>query len=152
MSTLYETDFYSWTLTQAQRLRDAASLRPGQVPELDWQDLAEEVEDLGLSLERELYARFTMLLSDLLKWSMLPSHRGTSSQIGLAEQRFAIARLLRKNPGLQSKVAGEFDDAWTSARLKAALATGLALAAMPETCPFSVEQAMDETFFPEGAV
>jgi Domain of unknown function DUF29 len=149
MSTLYATDFYSWTREQAAMLRRAADQRLNAVPELDWHELAQEVEDLGRSLERELYSRFSVLLVHLLKWRYQPSLRGFSWELTIARQRFELSRLLAKNPGLKRKAASEFGDAYQAARLQAAKETGLALTSMPTDCPFEREQVLDEAFLPE---
>ena len=150
MSTLYDHDFYSWTLEQAQALRRVADQRINAMPELDWLELAQEVEDLGRSLERELYSRFSVLLVHLLKWRHQPSLRGMSWELTIAHQRLELSRLLAKNPGLKTKVAAEYADAYQSARLQAAKETGLALASLPSVCPFTREQALDEGFLPEA--
>lgn len=39
--SLYERDYYTWTVEQARALKDH------HVANLDWKNLAEEVEDLG---------------------------------------------------------------------------------------------------------
>ena len=150
MTTLHDTDFYSWTLEQARHLRRVADQRLNAPPELDWLELAQEVEDLGRSLERELYSRFSILLVHLLKWCHQPSFRGTSWELTIAHQRLELGRLLARNPGLKAKVEAEFQDAYRSARLLAARETGLALTAFPARCPFTREQALSDTFLPEA--
>ena len=66
---LYETDFIGWTEQQARLLRAAAAQRPNL--SLDWDHLAEEVEDLGKSHRRALSSQIGLviehLLMDLLK-------------------------------------------------------------------------------------
>ncbi|HWA23431.1 MAG TPA: DUF29 domain-containing protein [Caulobacterales bacterium] len=64
---LYEQDFYLWTLSQAQALRargkgDAA---------VEWDKLAEEVEDMGKSERRESFSRTATIIEHLFKlaWS-----------------------------------------------------------------------------------
>jgi len=150
MSALYDSDFYSWSRTQAAGLRRLAELRLNDLPELDWRELAEEIEDLGRSLERELHSRYVVLLLHLLKWQFQPGLRCASWQLSVTNQRRAIARLLQKNPGLKSKVDAEFADAYGPARLGAASETGLVLATFPELCPFSRELVDDEAFWPGG--
>lgn len=150
VSALYETDFYRWTQEQARHLRRAADLRVNAAPEIDWLELAEEVEDLGRSLERELYSRLSVLLAHLLKWQLQPSPCGNSWALTIAHQRLELARLLRKNPGLKAKVGGEFDDAYRAARLLAARETGFDMSVVPEHCPFTRSQALDESYLPEG--
>lgn len=150
MSALYKEDFYSWSRAQAAGLRRLAELRLNDVPELDWLELAEEIEDLSRSLERELHSRYIVLLLHLLKWQFQPGFRCKSWQLSVTNQRRAINRLLERNPGLKSKAAEEFADAYEPARFKAASETGFALTTFPEACPFPREQANDETFWPGG--
>ncbi|HEX6014104.1 MAG TPA: DUF29 domain-containing protein [Geminicoccaceae bacterium] len=150
MSTLYQEDFYSWSRAQAAGLRRLAELRLNDLPELDWRELAEEIEDLGRSLERELHSRYVVLLLHLLKWQFQPGYRCGSWQSSITNQRRAIARLLRKNPGLKAKIADEFADAYEPARLRAMSETGFALATFPKRCPFARELVEDEAFWPGG--
>ena len=65
----YDTDFYAWTQTQAALLRD------GKWQELDYANLAEEIESVGRSDKRELSNRLKVLLLHLLKWLYQPSGR-----------------------------------------------------------------------------
>lgn len=143
-------DLYGWSRVQAAGLRRVAELRLNDLPELDWSELAEEIEDLGRSLERELRSRYAVLLLRLLKWQHQPGFRCGSWQASVTSQRRAIAHLLRKNPGLRSKVVEGFADAYGPARLGAAGETGLAPATFPEACPFPRELAEDEAFWPGG--
>jgi hypothetical protein len=152
MSMLHDTDFYSWTLEQARVLRRAADQWVNAMPELDWLELALEVEDLGRSLGRELYSRFAVLLGHLLKWRHRPSLHGTSRELSIAHQRLELNRLLEKNPGLKPKAAVEYADAYRSARLQAAKETGLAIGSLPEVCPFTREQALHDAFLPEATI
>jgi hypothetical protein len=58
------------------------------------------------------------------------------------------AGLLRR--GLwQQGLLEELQDGYISARLLAAGDTGLAATALPEQCPFTLEQLIDEHFWPE---
>jgi hypothetical protein len=150
MSTLYRQDFYSWGLAQAAGLRRLSELRLNDVPELDWRELAEEIEDLSRSLERELHSRYVVLLLHLLKWQFQPGYRCRSWQASITSQRRAIARLFRKNPGLKAKAADEFGEAYAPARLRAVSETGFAAATFPEHCPFARKPVEDETFWPGG--
>ena len=99
MSDLYDEDFYTWTLRQA----DAARRRSAN--ELDWDRVAEELEALSRSEARELFSRYVVLLQHLLKWIAQPDARSRSWQNTIANQRDAIARHLTQNPGLKSRDA-----------------------------------------------
>src|SRR5260370_17295876 len=60
-SDLYERDYYTWILEQVRALRER------RVEDLDWPNLAEEIEDLGKSERRGLRSQITRLLVHLLK-------------------------------------------------------------------------------------
>ena len=57
---LYEQDFYAWTLQQAELLRSQTH------QDLDWVNLAEELEDIRKNLKRELESRLKVLFVHLL--------------------------------------------------------------------------------------
>jgi hypothetical protein len=52
---LYDRDFVAWTEEQAARIRAAAGTHPDLL--IDWDRVAEEIEDLGKSTARELQSR-----------------------------------------------------------------------------------------------
>jgi hypothetical protein len=66
MSDLYDTDFHEWAETQA------ALLRSRSANALDWDNLAEEIESLARSDEREVASRLLLICQHLLKWSTSP--------------------------------------------------------------------------------
>lgn len=151
MSALYEQDFYSWCLDQATALRSAAHLRINTAVPVDWEHLAEEIEDLGRSRARELRSRYTILLLHLLKWLYQPEARSRSWQATIAEQRDELQQVLAENPGLKPGRAESFASAYASARKRAAIETGLDPVIFPEACPFTIEEAQDDAFWPEPA-
>ncbi|HEY3623009.1 MAG TPA: DUF29 family protein [Roseiarcus sp.] len=62
----YDTDLYQWTIEQADALRRRAG------NELDYDNLAEEIESVGRSERREIRSRLENLLIHLLKWHYQP--------------------------------------------------------------------------------
>jgi hypothetical protein len=139
----YDADFYAWTQEQAEQLRKS---RPNSV---DWERLAEEIEDLGRSEKRGLVKRLTRLLSHLLKWQYQPSHNGGSSwRLTIKEQRKKLKDLLEDNPSLNANFREAITRAYEYAVLDAAKQTRLDENVFPKLCPWSDEQVMDETFFP----
>lgn len=144
MADLYEQDFYTWALTQADFLRTRSGNR------LDWDRLAEELQSLGASEERELGSRLEVLISHLLKWIYQPERRSRSWENTIRAQRQSLAKHLRRNPGLKSIEAAEFLDAYETARLAASSETDLDVAVFPPTPPFSLEQARDPAWWPPG--
>ena len=143
MATRFNADYYTWTKEQADALKRRSA------NELDWERLAEELDALGASEERELYSRYVVLLTHLLKWIYQPDRRGRSWDNSIQEQRRRIARHLKRNPGLKgSAEAEEFADAYADARLRASSETDLDIDVFPEAPPFTMEQAKDAEWMP----
>jgi hypothetical protein len=143
-SNLYEHDFYAWTQEQAQHLRT------GTTKQLDWSNLAEEIEDMGKNLRRELESRLKVLFAHLLKWQYQPSHRGHSWQYTIEEQRNELLDHLADNPSLQSKLPEAVQRGYRNAIVVAARETGLAKSTFPLECPWTLEQALNTEFWPEA--
>jgi hypothetical protein len=146
----YDIDFYAWTREQAETLRRAAGYRLNDIPGLDWLNLAEEIESLGISLERELFSRYRILILHLLKWRFQPERRGPSWERTIDNQRDEIARLLQKNPSLRGKRQAELAAAYPRGRKDAAYETQMPIVTFPTVCPFTIEQVEDEAFWPEA--
>jgi hypothetical protein len=138
MSDLYDRDFYAWTNEQAELLR------AGRASELDWTNIAEEIESVGNSLQDQLTSRLGVLLAHLLKWRFQPGRRGTSWRLTITEQRRRVERLLRKNPSLKHDLAETLADAYGDALLMAERETGLPNDTFPAACPWTFDQAMQE--------
>jgi len=143
VSSLYENDFYGWVQHQAHMLRTR------NLSALDFENLIEEVESMGRSEQRALESRLEILLMHLLKWQFQSRLKGPSWRFTIKEQRRRIAKLLKKNSSLVSILTEVFKDAYESALLLAAEETGLDESLFPSICPWSFEQAMDETFWPQ---
>jgi Domain of unknown function DUF29. len=80
----YEKDFYAWIL------HNAALLRAGKLAEIDVEHVAEELESMGKSEQRELLNRLALLISHLLKWEFQPQRRGNSWRATINHQRVKL--------------------------------------------------------------
>jgi hypothetical protein len=87
---LYEEDFVRWTEEQSRALRKAS--QSGVNLPLDWENLAEEIDDLGRSLRRELRSRLTVIVEHLMKLEALASHRSAWRLDGYHQPRTAEYR------------------------------------------------------------
>ena len=141
-ANLYQQDFYAWTQKQA------GLISAGAFNELDIANLVEEVEGMGASEARELENRLELLLTHLLKWKYQPTHRGTSWESTIREQRRKIERRLQKMPSLKSQLPEAFIDAYDGAIYEASVQTNMPYRAFPETCEWAMEQVFDSEFFP----
>lgn len=118
--------------------------------ELDWDNLAEEIESLGKSQASELRSRYIVLLMHLLKWAFQPERRSRSWENTIRRERKEIERHLAGNPGLKSRRDELFGDAYFTARLDASSETDLPVETFPETSPFTLAQVMNEEFWPNS--
>jgi hypothetical protein len=144
----YDDDFYAWTQHQA------ALLRAEKFQDLDITNIAEELESLGARDHRELRRRLQRLVTHLLKWQYQPARRqtGHSWWSTIRTQRQEIAELLEQSPSLRQTVPEALSARYALAREHASAQTRLPLGTFPATCPWTVEQILDETFWPETAV
>lgn len=144
MGTTYEKDVVAWAQEQAQLLRS------GKLTELDIEHIAEEIEDVGKSEQRELANRMAHLLSHLLKWEFQPERCGASWEITINKQRKGIETRVKKTPSLKPLLTDPewWSDAWDDAVVEASKETGMDDTEFPETCPWSIEEVMDRQFFP----
>jgi hypothetical protein len=141
----YDTDVILWSQEQARLLR------AGRFAELDIERLADEVEDVGRSEKRELANRVAALLAHLLKWRGQAENRTSSWRATINDQRRRIALAVRETPSLKAVMRGRDwqEDAWLDARTRARKETGLAEGDLPESCPWTMDQACDPEFWPE---
>ena len=72
-------------------------MKAGRFDQLDLEHLAEEIEDVGNSEQRELANRMAVLLTHLLKWEHQPDHRGASWEVTIRNQRKGIIRRLNNS-------------------------------------------------------
>ncbi len=142
-NTLYDRDFHAWANEQA------ALLRAGKFDRADIENIAEEIESMGRSEKRELVNRLAILLTHLLKWRFQPGFRGNSWRLTIEEQRDRLREHLRDNPSLTTHLDPSITDAYRRARLGGERETGLPRAIFPETCPFTVDDILDEDFWPD---
>ncbi|HQV22933.1 MAG TPA: DUF29 domain-containing protein, partial [Agitococcus sp.] len=117
---------------------------------LDLEHIAEEIEDVGKSEQRELSSRMVVLLAHLLKWQYQPARRGSSWERTIKVQRTQVIRCLKKTPSLKSSLQDQdwLDSTWDDAITQATNETGIELTVFPESCPWASEQILDQDFFP----
>jgi hypothetical protein len=149
IADLYDTDFYTWTQQQAGALRRAARDRLNTAEPIDWEHLAEEIEDMGKARARELRSRYIVLLQHLLKWRFQPAQRSSSWRATIVEARQELEDLIDENPGLKPQQAERFAWAYPRAVERAASDTGLTSAHFPAACPFTLTEALDQEFWPD---
>ena len=144
MTTTYENDIVAWAKEQAYLLRS------GKLSAIDIEHIAEEIEDVGKSEQRELASRMAVLLSHLLKWRYQPERQSSSWQRTIKEQRKAIARRLKNTPSLKASINDTewLEDAWGDAISITINETGMD--GFPEICPWTIENILAEDWLPSS--
>jgi hypothetical protein len=102
-STLYDEDFFAWTKQQAKALRAVA--RAGSNLQLDWENLAEEIEGLGASERSALGSHIMRIIQHFAKLEFSPAiepRNGWRRTIRLA--RIQVERRLEDNPSLRREL------------------------------------------------
>ncbi len=148
--TLYESDFHLWTQRQAAALRRAASA--GSNLPIAWENVAEEIESLGMRDRREMASRIEQIMLHLLELHLSPAHdprRGWQETVD--RERSELFDLLAQSPSLQREVGPAISRRWTAVRRRAAhaLANEIGLQSLPSACPFTSEQILDADWWPE---
>lgn len=139
-SNLYGTDFYAWTLEQSERLK------AGDFEHLDIPNLVEEIESWGKQQRQELRNRLGILLGHLLKWDYQPEQRSKSWKYTIQEQRLQILDLLEQNPSLKTDQTEAVAKGYQLGLLLVGRETSLDPRALPQHCPYTIEQILDATF------
>ena len=143
MNTSYETDVIAWANEQA------AHIRAGRFDQLDLTHIAEEIEDVGKSEQRELASRMAVLLAHLLKWKFQRAKRSKSWELTIKNQRVAVAKRIRRTPSLQLMLTDIewIEDMWGDALEQATNETGLDT--FSEVCPWTMADVLMEDWLPE---
>ncbi len=154
MDGLYEADTLLWSTHQAALLRRRAAGKLVNESDIDWANVAEEIEHLGNSLRRELASRISTILIHLMKLQASPAtdrRRGWVETI--LQQRGEIPRVLKEAPSLRPAIATVLAEETDAARKR----TRLSLAAFGEqplvdidSLTFTEDQVLGD-WFPVGA-
>lgn len=139
----YEQDFYSWLCHNVRLLRE------GRLSEADVENIAEELDGMSKSQQRELISRLKILFAHLLKWQFQPDRRSSSWKGTIVEQRSQIRQLLKISPSLKNRVNEKIADAYEDAVEYASLETGIPESDFPKACPYIFDQALDKNFYPD---
>ena len=144
-----DDDFHAWLLEQASLLRKK------QYPQLDWNNLAEELEAMAGAQKRELRERLATLFEHLLKLEHQPeTRRERNRKNTIVKTRTAIESLLEYSPGLKAQLEALATKAYADGCKHAGTDLGLSRRqwekTFPRTSPWSVDQILDDDFFPSS--
>src|SRR3954447_20158962 len=115
----YDTDILLWSEHQARLLRRRAAGALVNDAELDWLNIAEEIESVGKTAARELAGRISTILVHLMKLAVSPA---IEPRIGwrktVREQRAEIDLLLDDAPSLRQTMGAVVGKGWTRRRIR----------------------------------
>lgn len=146
--SLYDKDFYAWTLEQAAKLRRLSEARSNV--DLDLENLAEEVEDLGKSERRGFENLLENVIEHLLKLEYSPASeprrvwRRDANKARNESEKYLTRTLL-------NKAADNLPKIYERAAEEAAFGLeqdGVLPDILPTGCPYTLGQLLDKKFFP----
>lgn len=140
---LYEKHFCLWIETTANLLKE------GQFSELDIDNLVEEIETMGRSEKNALESNLIIVFLHLLKWQYQPNKRSRSWQSSIFEHRRRLHKAFKNSPSLKLFFADILAECYQYGRKKASIETGLSLSVFPAESPFTMDEILDEDFFPD---
>lgn len=137
---LHDRDLHAWSIEQARLLRQ------GRLSEIDAENIAEEIADVGKAEYRVLESALRVLLVHMLKWDHQPERRSRSWQNTIAEQRERVRQQIHDNPSLASRIDDAVERAYRRARLRASSETDLDVERFPDACPYGSDAIMERVF------
>ena len=140
MSDLYEADIAAWAEQQADALRRRAA------NEIDWENVAEEIEYVARRDRDRIHGALVTAMTHLLKWQFQPEMRSGAWRSAVVKARDRVGKLVKDSPSLRDYPTAVLGEAYPAARRAAEAETGLT--EMPESCPWTIAQVLDHAFWP----
>lgn len=140
-NNLYERDYYLWIEDVLKKIQEK------RWDEMDWENLWEEIDDMGKSQKQRLTNNLRILLMHLLKWEFQPQKRTNSWKSTIIEHRRRILEQLESSPSLKNLLNSNLEATYQKARKDASLETNLALNTFPNQCPYTIERILAEDWF-----
>ncbi|MDZ8263585.1 DUF29 domain-containing protein [Nostoc sp. ChiQUE01b] len=150
--TLYDQDYYLWLMTTINQLR------PGQFLSVDLDNLLEELGSMGRSQKRMVKSLLIRLFEHLLQltyWDVERERNEGHWKGEIRTFRREIKDELKDSSSLKPYILEIFDECYQDARKEASDAYGgklrsqLAIDIFPSIPIDSLEQILDENWFPE---
>lgn len=139
LNQLYERDFNLWVEKIKQKLIER------DFNNMDWDNLIEELDDMGASHKRALESYLQRLIEHILKlryWHSEVDRCRNSWKSQVSNFRNRINRILKKNPSLKNYLAQEYSSVYEDAVKNMSFEFDI-----PKDSFFELEQIMQEDFF-----
>ncbi|GBE97412.1 hypothetical protein NIES298_16600 [Microcystis aeruginosa NIES-298] len=144
--TLYDSDYQLWLENTINQLRQ------GDFKGVDWENLLEELADLGKSERRALESLLTRLLEHLLKLTYWQSQRDYN-QAGWKKEirnfRIQIKKILKESPSLKLYLREILQECYLDARNLLIDETELDASIFPLEVLANLEEILDQNWLPD---
>lgn len=145
-TSLYKQDYQRWLKTTITQLKFR------NVENLDYDNLIEELESLGKGENRTLSSYMMRLCEHLLKvqhWEQERAQYLRGWTIEIRNFRLQIQAILEDSPSLKNHLESRFIRDYQNGRNLFLDASRLGPNTISQKPPFSMEQALNESWFPE---
>jgi hypothetical protein len=112
LKQLHEQDFNLWVEEMKVKIQNR------DINGMDWNNLLDEIDDMGASQKRALDSYTQRLIEHILKlkyWEAEVNRCRNGWIIEVANFRSRIKRILKKNPSLKNYLATEYEDIYRDA-------------------------------------
>ena len=136
----YEEDYYLWINTMIEKLKNK------NYADVDWYNLIEEIEDMGKSQRRAVESLLLRLTEHLLKlkyWSTEKVRNKKHWQSEVVNFRVLLRKRLKESPSLKAILPEIYGETLIDSKKSMSK-----LFDLPETIDLSLEQVLDEDWFP----
>lgn len=137
----YEEDYYLWTQTMVEKLKNQDYLS------VDWDNLIEEIEDIGKSQKRAIESLLMRLTEHLLKlkyWEAQKERNKRHWESKVVNFRVLLRKRLQDSPSLKANLAEIYAEILPDSRRILSK-----LFDLPEQIELSLIQVLDEEWFPD---
>lgn len=150
-TSLYDTDIVTWAERQVAELRRVAASAPSNA--VDWENVIEEIECVGRSEWKGVESQLIQALAHVLKGF---ADRDSLGGAGWPAEVSIALDTARHDYRASMRRILELDAIWRLAgRRAAAMLQTYAISippGIPATCPFTLDEMLDESFTYDGAL
>jgi len=143
---LYDSDYQLWLENTINQLRR------GDFQAVDWQNLLEELADLGKNNRRALESLLTRLLEHLLKltyWQSQRDYNQAAWKKEIRNFRIQIKKILKDSPSLKSYLKEILQECYLDARNLLIDETELDASIFPLEVLANLEEILDQNWLPD---
>lgn len=139
LKQLHDRDFNLWVEEMKIKIQNR------DINSMDWDNLLDEIDDMGASQKRALDSYMQRLIEHILKlqyWQSEVDRCRNSWMVEITNFRSRINRIIKKNPSLKNYLNNEYQDIYQDATKAMKL-----LFEMPEDNFVEIERIMQEDYF-----